>query len=119
MEGDGTTVLAAGATGTIPGGYAHLDRRLENQGSLVFTGASLEFGTADGDVGTLINHEGGTLTFDGGRIRRPETTGHSMENVGTLVRTGPGGMYIPPEIRFDSTGTIDVQSGELRHPPTR
>jgi hypothetical protein len=113
MYGSGTTVLAAGATGSLSG---WLGRTLQIGGSATIaanTGLNMAW---NGAPGTLSVLSGGTLTLQsvGGEndtVLSNSASGNSLQNAGMLVMTGSGARTIA--VPLTNTGTIDVQSGTL------
>ncbi|MBI5773962.1 MAG: hypothetical protein HZA89_09510, partial [Verrucomicrobia bacterium] len=112
MLGSGATVIAPGATLTISGdSEKRLVRRLDNFGTVTWSGARIT-----GQNGPVINNHVGAL-FD---IQTDATLYESygggdgtLNNLGTLRKSaGTGINYITG--MFNSSGTVDVQTGTVQ-----
>ncbi len=108
--GGGTTIIAAGATGTLSGtGNKFLGRTLENQGTLNYTGTGLQFGFG-GQNGILTNAASGILNFTGdGDLSLFNAGSHAFNNLGTVNRSGTGVTSIA--IPASNSGTVNVDAG--------
>jgi hypothetical protein len=121
MRDAGTTLIAAGATGSISSNSSKdlsTGRVLENAGSLTVSGGTIFFNLSNLGGGAVVrNLAGATLEIQGEPdfVHNFASPGSAVENAGTLRKTGDG------ETRFSNntvalinTGTIEMVSGSLR-----
>lgn len=117
MEDSGTTLIPSGVTLTISGTAARTidNRTLTNQGTINYTGTGTlnvrlgatidNQGLMDLQTDQIINHNGGTVTFNSsGTLRKSAGTGTSDLNGTTAT------------YNFNNTGTVDIQTGTLSLP---
>jgi RHS repeat-associated protein len=116
MEGSGSTVLKAPASGSVDAGSVTVsERRLVNEGTLTLTAGSIELGN-----GAVFSNNG-TFNFNDneracGECNRTglEKTSGSATFVNTgLVRKAEGASQVGIGIDTENLGTIDGKSGSI------
>ncbi|MEX0327039.1 MAG: hypothetical protein AB3N33_13215, partial [Puniceicoccaceae bacterium] len=114
----GTLALANGGTGTLSGSSQKwIDGTLRNHGTLTYTGAQIRFGVDAGNLTSqLVNASDGTFIAngDGDFEQWNGSPNYSIINEGIWIRRGAGTTWIANPIRFNSTGTIQIEEGTLR-----
>jgi len=111
MSGAGKTIVPAGATLTLSGGSHSLSRRLENSGSLVWTGGPIAINAV-----TLSNKPGGVFTLNCTDSILGAASPAVIENLGTINKLGPGTASVvnsASPVTLDNTGTVNVFTGTL------
>ena len=103
QSGTGSTTIANGATMNVTGAANLSQRTINNNGTVVVTGALTNSGTINNSVGKTFNFlDGGTFTqFSAG----------SLNNAGLVTKTGIGTSTIFGA--FNNSGTVNAQSGTL------
>ena len=111
MSGTGRTIIATSATATLPGtGFKVVDRAFDNAGTVNYTGSNLifEFGSTSGVINNLA---GGILNTIGGGSIGGSSSSVSINNAGTVNRSGTGATQFSN--RFNNSGTVNIQAGTL------
>lgn len=115
LGGEGQLVVSPGATLTISGGASKsLGRTLSNNGTLVWSGGTLQLNAA-----TIINAAGATFTFSvtGGLSSVGDS---AINNSGTLIKTGGlAASFENAGVQFSNFGTLTLQGGSLTLQSTR
>jgi hypothetical protein len=114
MSGLGKTTVAAGATLNLSGGAHTLARRLENFGTLNWTGGAISISAS-----TLSNRPGGVFYMNCNESILGAGEPALVENLGTITKTGPTSVLFvnsSSNIMLDSSGTINVDQGGLSLP---
>jgi hypothetical protein len=92
-----------------PEGILFSGRRLENQGTVFWTGlGNIEVsGVITNDAGALFDMQNpATMQYGGGSVSR-------FDNAGTLLTTTNGGTTSFDGVALDNYGTVNIQSGTL------
>ena len=107
LETNAALVLA-GVNGTdyILGSY------LTNAGTIYLQSGNLEIDWCGGNYGALYNLPGGTVNFEGNVSIDNGCGGPGLVNQGTVLKSGGGGATVINSA-FNSTGSLDVQSGTV------
>lgn len=116
MTGSGSTVLQAGATGTLHGPTSFplmlMGRTLRNDATITWSS-----GTVFGDAGALIDNRGtfranSEDTYNANGIYGNEATGTRFSNTGTVVKSSGSGATLV-SIPFDNNGAVAGNTGDL------
>ena len=116
MSGTGKTVLASGANGAISGTSANkiVGRRLENAGTIDYTGTRLHFGAQADEAGIIDNLASGQFNVTGeGDFDYSYIGAHAFNNAGTFAKSGEDTTTCFSGVAFNSTGSLQVQLGTL------
>jgi hypothetical protein len=118
MGGDGTTVIAAGATLTVDGSVNISDgvsattplRTIDNFGTIEWLSGNI----STSDRLTLRNRPGALIDIQSNALlgHNAGLSGRVLINEGTLRKSGGSGTS-EFRVRLENTGTVDVQSGTL------
>jgi hypothetical protein len=119
ISSGGRVIVAPGAVASLASaGGKFIDGALENRGTMTYSGSSLHFGR---DVPNLAarfeNAAGGTFVVngEGDFAQNHSSPNYRVENAGTLIKRGNGtATLVNSPIFFASTGTLQVEGGELQ-----
>jgi hypothetical protein len=116
---DGRLIIASGGVAnltTTAGKF--LDGVFENRGTINYTGTGFFFGRDTGNLPARIeNAVGGTFVVngEGDFSQNHGSPNYRIDNAGTFIKRGAGtATIVNSPIFFGSTGTVTVESGELR-----
>ncbi len=112
----GTTTIPSGATLAVTGTGNHNfnARTFSNQGTIVWSGGTLQSGNAGGimNLGTFTDSIAATASHSLNSAFGGSTATFTNTATGTYAKTGDGTSTI--DVPFLQSGTIDVQAGTLR-----
>ena len=114
MSGAGKATVAQGATLTLSGGAHTLARRLENFGTINWTGGAISIAAT-----TLSNRSSGVLNMNCNDSILGAGDPALVENQGVLNKTGASTVSFvnsSSSITLDNSGTLNVNQGSLSLP---
>lgn len=113
MSGTGRTVVGLGSMLDISNVFTKgLDRTIDNQGTINYTGGNLLFGRSASVAGT-INNNGIFNAIGDGDFTRNQAASHAFNNTEVFNRSGTGETRFSG-VTFDNTGTVNINQGALR-----
>ncbi|MEX0330624.1 MAG: tandem-95 repeat protein [Puniceicoccaceae bacterium] len=114
----GTLVLGNGGIGTLSGtSQKWIDGTLRNHGTLTYNGTQVRFGVdASNLTCQLVNAPDGIFIADGDGdfAQWNGSQNYSIINEGTWIRRGTGTTAVLNPVRFNSTGTVQIEEGTFR-----
>jgi hypothetical protein len=111
MSGSGRTIIPAGVTLTINsvGGVSLNTRTLDNEGTVVWTGAgsiALTSGVITNRPGALFQAQNAAFLSSGGGVSR-------FDNAGTFRKSAGGATTVSPAVSFNNYSVTEIPGGNL------